>query len=495
MRKLADRRGWLLALLGLTLAAVLLTRWWSTRPPPTFEEMGWPAEGMWRLGAPIEGDPEQLARLLSLPYAAGSQLAPAPGLGVVEYQPDRTQPGVNLYLSGHASEALLMDLEGVLVHRWQVDFEDAFPGIDQRPQQNQARYIRRAHLLPDGDLLVLWQANGLARVDLRSKVVWAKDLGFYNDLFYSCEPPASHDPPPTLGGGRAPAPTVRGGVGERPPAPHPDPRRGRPCAPPAVETLIALHKTAEDRPRFGREPVLNDHLLWLNAATGEILRRISLLDALVDSPWASALDRRPDHADILHANTVTVLDQESVQGSPFAAGQILFSLREISLLGVLDPDTEQLVWARQGPPYRMQHEPVLLPGGRLLLFDNQGLDDGARAIEITLDGDIRWSFPDPKTTSDRDAEVAVYSRLMGTVQRLANDNTLVVATEAGRAIEVTPDGEIVWRFETPHRTGDRGRFIAVLPQLERLPEPAWLHAPPPPGDESDAHPPRRPVTK
>ena len=419
----------LLLILALTVATSASVWWWSRAPVQTPQDEGWP-EGFWRYGEPIEGDPEQLARLLSLPYAAGSQIAAVPGLGVVEHDRERTQPGLNLYVSGHASEVLLMDADGVLIHRWQIDFEDAFPDVAARPEQEQTGYIRRALLMPDGDLLVLWQGNGLARIDLRSHVKWALDLGTYNDIYYSEE-------------------------------------QGSPV-------LLTIGKIAERRPSVDAQPILNDHLVWVDPDTGEIQRRISLLDALLASPWAGALEARPEHADILHANTVTILDATSASGSLFSAGQILFSLREVSLLGVLDPASEELVWALQGPPFHMQHEPVLLPGGRILLFDNQGAEHGSRAAELDLAGEILWSYPDQGTKTGE--HVPVGSALMGTVQRLANGNTLIVASETGRAIEVTRSGEVVWRFETPHRAGTDGRFIAVLPQLERVPEPGWLTA-------------------
>ncbi len=416
------RRAYVVALVGTLLAAAGV--WWWARPIDIANEELPRPTGYWRRGAPLEGDPEDLARLLSLPYAVGSQAASVPGLGVVTHDPARAHPGINLYVSGHASEALLVDMAGELQHRWNMEFIDALPQSDEATEHS---YMRRVQLTPDGDLIVLWQGQGLARIDLRSRLKWASDIGVYNDLYY-------------------------------------DRQNG-------LETLIVIHKLAEQRPELAERPILNDRLAWLDAATGEVLRSISLLDALVRSPWASALDRRPPQADILHGNTVTVLDESMVDGSPFAAGWILFSLREISLVGVLDPETETVVWALQGPPFEAQHEPVLLPGGRILLLDNKGPDRPrqSRVLEVSLTGEVLWSWPPQDNGSQ-----GLATPLMGTVQRLPNGNTLIVESEAGRALEVAPAGEVVWKFETPHRAGERGELIAVLPEVFRIDPPDWL---------------------
>jgi hypothetical protein len=54
-------------------------------------------------------------------------------------------------------------------------------------------------------------------------------------------------------------------------------------------------------------------------------------------------------------------------------------------------------------------------------------------------------------------------------RRLPNGNTLIVESQAGRAIEVTPDQEIVWEFVHPHRAGPQDELIAQLFDVVRLP--------------------------
>jgi hypothetical protein len=80
-----------------------------------------------------------------------------------------------------------------------------------------------------------------------------------------------------------------------------------------------------------------------------------------------------------------------------------------------------------------------------------------------------------------------YSRCCGTAQRLPNGNTLITYTGPGRAVEVTPSGRTVWKFENPHSIGvdddtmnelmEDDDLIAQLMEVYRLPPDfgaAWL---------------------
>ena len=61
-----------------------------------------------------------------------------------------------------------------------------------------------------------------------------------------------------------------------------------------------------------------------------------------------------------------------------------------------------------------------------------------------------------------------YSHFKGAAQRLPNGNTLITESTRGRAVEVTPAGEIVWEFYNPHRAGENGELVANLCELVRL---------------------------
>jgi len=110
----------------------------------------------------------------------------------------------------------------------------------------------------------------------------------------------------------------------------------------------------------------------------------------------------------------------------------------------------------------MQHQPTLLPNGRLLIFDNRGADGLTRVLEFDTDTEeIVWEFrgqPDLPLSSPE----------AGSAQRLGNGNTLITESERGRAIEITTTDKVVWEFVSPHRGGHNGELVATLFEIVRL---------------------------
>ena len=95
-------------------------------------------EGLWR-EAPIEGAPEELtpeqkaelADLMALGYSTGVRTDEGQSGGIMRHDPELAHDGLNLLVSGHATEAVLMDMKGRGLHKWSMPFERAFPEIDQ----------------------------------------------------------------------------------------------------------------------------------------------------------------------------------------------------------------------------------------------------------------------------------------------------------------------------------------------------------------------------
>ena len=393
--------------------------WWFDRraddadPSQEFEVV--PA-GRWHRVTPVAADdPEELARVLSLPYTAGSRPA-TDQVGVVAHDEALAQPGVNLYVSGHDPEAILMTNGGRALHRWFYPFERAFP---DRPTTTETGFFRRAHLFPDGDLLVLYQGGGLVRLSPRSEPRWAIGRGFYNDFH----------------------------VG-------PD------------GTIHAIGKLARRIDEIDPEEAVLEDFVQVMEPDGELVSRASLLELMRASPFAELLEPLPQHADILHSNTITVLDGALAERSPlFAAGNWLVSLREVDVVAIVNPRAPAVLWARRGP-WVAQHEPVLLEDGRILLFDNRGADGRTRILEIdplaAETDSIRWEYRGPEARP-------LLSEEGGSVARLANGNTLITESEAGRAIEIDRRERIVWEFVSPHRAGSNDELVATLWEVQRLP--------------------------
>lgn len=412
MSRLPPLRGVLLLALAAATAASLALR----LRPPAAAPAETPPAGFWRLdaaGAPERAD-EALARQLSLPYAAGSVRAGAGRTGVVAWAPRAAQPGANLYVSGHGHEAILLALDGTPLHRWRTTLAATFPS---GPRTADAGYFRRAALLADGSLLAIVQGMGMVKLDADSRVVWTRAEPLFNDLWVA-----------------------------------PDESR-----------ILALAKRAvrRDDLRAGA-PILEDEIVTLDAG-GDVVARASLLAAFERSPYRALLTPLGPHADVLHSNTIDVLaGAGTTSKGPLAAGNLLVSLREIDTVAILDPAGREVLWAQRGP-FRRQHEPSLLPDGRLMLFDNLGgAGGGSRVVAVDpATGEIETlfaGFPGRRFASAQ----------AGVARRLANGNLLVVSSEQGVAWEVTPGGEIAWEFKSPHRAGPRRELVAALFDVVRV---------------------------
>jgi hypothetical protein len=384
-----------------------------------------PAEGAGRWRTTSEADPPsdtaaRTAELESIGYLAGSRRAQAPG-GVQVLDPARVQPGVNLVVSGHAPEAMLVSNDGRLLHRWGIACRTAFPSV---PASDQPRflYFRRAKLLRNGDLLAIFEGTGMVRLRPDSSLVWAWPGHAHHDL---------------------------------------DQRRdGR---------IVTLTREARVVPRIDPvNPILVDSVVELSP-DGVELRRVSLLDALEATEGVEAADARltnvleATRGDVLHANAVRVVEQACAGPlAPAQPGDVLVSLRSLDLVGVVDFEAGRFRWLRQGD-WHGQHQPQLLANGHVLLFDNGG-GGHSRVLEFDPEtGAQTWQWSGT-------AEDPLWSETCGSVQRLPSGDTLVVESDGGRALLVAPDGHLVWRFDSPWRAGTDDELVATLFDVERLPD-------------------------
>ena len=198
--------------------------------------------------------------------------------------------------------------------------------------------------------------------------------------------------------------------------------------------------------------ILDDQIAILGPK-GRGLGSVSILDVFRASDeysdWVSN-NELPEGPDILHTNSIEVSERD---GRTTA----LVSIRSIGALALIDLDAKSLVWALRGE-WRMQHEAQFV-SDRILLFDNLGLDERSRVIEIDPDdGRILWEWSEP----------GFFTRGAGAVQRLSNGNTLITESENGRIIEIDPDGDIVWEYLNPE-TIRRGRELTLgIMRAERV---------------------------
>jgi hypothetical protein len=180
-----------------------------------------------------------------------------------------------------------------------------------------------------------------------------------------------------------------------------------------------------------------------------------------------------DSGDIFHTNTVEVLDGRLADRLPaFREGNVLICIRELDNIAVIDMDSEKVVWGTEGP-WLKQHQPTVLPDGRMLIFDNGGSRGASRVMELDpVTREIVWVYKG-------DISNTFSSPQCGSNSRLPNGNTLISETDRGRAFEVTRDREIVWEYINPAQAGDESEFIASIFEVIRIPPSyvsSWLEA-------------------
>jgi hypothetical protein len=360
---------------------------------------------------------EELRKLQSLGYLAGSTPMPSE-TGVVYLEAEHAQPGLNFFTSGHFPGAVLMDMEGNVLHEWEYAFLRAWPNKEEDAEADGADYWRWAYLFPNGDVLAIFEGLGLIKVDKDSNLLWKHWGGEHHDLEVTED-------------------------GE----------------------IYVLTRKAHTIPEISRLPILEDFVTILDPQ-GRKVREVSVLDAFANSAFSGAPEARdrPKRGDIYHTNAIEVLDGRLADRIPaFRKGNVLLSMRQLSTIAVLDMATEQIVWVSSGM-WLEQHDPKVLENGNIMLFDNKGDDGKSKIIEFDpVTKELAWAYHGTE-------QCVFFTKMCGAAHRLPNGNTIISESDYGRAFEVTPEGFIVWEFLNPNRAGETGELIATLFDVARLPE-------------------------
>jgi hypothetical protein len=345
--------------------------------------------------------------------------------------------GYTLYSSGDGSYAQLIAMDGRVAHEWSRPFSEVWNAAAavEHPQRDELIFFHKARVLPNGDLLALYEAAGdtpwgygLVKLDRNAEVIWAYLQHAHHDFDIAED--------------------------------------GR------IVTLIQdfTNERLDEFPALER-PRIEDFLVVLSPE-GEELKRISLTRAMLASRFKALLYTIPSFAlaDPLHANAVEVIDPARAGKLPGRQpDQVLLSFREPGAIAVLDLATEEIVWATRGP-WIGQHDPSLLPDGNILLFDNIGnFQSGNTSQVIEVDPEtlgIAWRYSGLPGRP-------FASIIRSSAQRLPNGNTLITESDGGRLFEVTRDGQTVWEYLNPVRGGDRDEYIPVLSWGQRI-DPAVL---------------------
>jgi len=360
----------------------------------------------------------------------------------------RAFKGYTLFAPKHNTMVYLMDNEGRVVNRWDTEYE---PG--------QSVYLlENGHLLhccftKNGNFTRGGEGGRLEEYDWEGNLVW--------EFEYSTDKVLSHHDIAPLPNGN-------------------------------VLLLAVEYKSQEECVEAGFDPrqlrdghLFPEHIIEVKKTgpkSGEIVWRWHVWDHLVQDFDAT----KANYGDVSeHPELIDV--HGSQRGIPAFwnhgnsidynadLDQIVLSARGFNEIWVIDHATTteeaagpagHLLW-RWGNPIAhqngqredrqlfQQHDAQWIPdncpgAGNMLIFNN-GLDRGfSSVIEIkppvdehgrytSYDAPIVWEYR-------ADPPEAFYSSEISGAHRLPNGNTLICAGCVGNFIEVTPDGEIVWRY-------------------------------------------------
>ncbi len=335
---------------------------------------------------------------------------PAP-IGVRVHKPEQCCPGYTLFSPAMGKTEYLMDMHGLIVHTWPCT------------------HSQLGELLPNGNLMVDNYGAWLEELEPDGTRVWRWEGRYHHDFYVL----------------------------------------------PNDNIVMLTSEIVDVKPGFypeGQEPpdMRTDFVVEIDRAGNEVWRFSFLdhIDALADLVGFPI----PAHygvkqlggsvawrgiGDWAHLNTIEVLPDTPLgrRDSRFRHGNLLFSMRAIDIIGVIDRDSEEIVWAWGLGVLDGQHQPTMLPNGNILIFDNGTYRGHSAAVEMDpATGEVVWQYVEPET---------FWSPFRGGVQRLRNGNTLICESDAGRIFEATPDKEIVWDFASPFIAlsggGGQGRHI------------------------------------
>jgi hypothetical protein len=329
--------------------------------------------------------------------------------------PDKLSPGLVFVQGVNAKRqifARVMDRDGTVVHEWRPDWfkvwgsEGAFPD-DVRPKQKPGVILMGAQILPSGDLVANFHGLSTFRMDPCGNVVWKLQNYGHHSLEL----------------------TDDGAM------------------------WVGAERGYEEGTRYPNYAADSDYwVLQKISLDGTILRNIDVLDVLHKNGLEGLmyLSTTSDKYTAVFGDTMHLNDVEAYpSGWPsqvFSPGDIMFSLRNINSVLVIDPETLQIKFRTTGRVLR-QHDPDFMPGDRISIFDNHNLtpdlsfaDSASRVVEI-----------DARTGALRDildgaGPTYFFSQRAGSHQRLPNGNILVQSESGGRVMEFLPDGRLAWSW-------------------------------------------------
>ena len=349
--------------------------------------------------------------------------------GLTHHDPAHSWKGYTLICGTNSQDAVLLDMQGRVVHRWHID-ERRFFTVELLPNGHLLAMVAPDHPPPVRDS----ENQGRFSVDPggppgvfdflggRGNGLW--ELDWDGELVWSYENPGIHHDFHRLENGNTVTlewvemtkeveASVIGGA----------PQPGQPMPP----------------------IMMGDDIIEIDPS-GEVISRIRLWQVL--QPEDAVICPLENRWEWTHANSIEQLPD----------GGLLFSARNVSTIGIVDPPRDDgpgsLRWRFGQPEISHQHHASWQSDGRVLVYDNgmHRLQDlsYSRVLAINPENDefdvIFQGMPREQ----------FFSAHISGVSRLPNGNHLITEGAAGRLFEVDSRSAVVWEWISPFQTLQRG---------------------------------------
>lgn len=329
--------------------------------------------------------------------------------GLTHFEPFYCVKGYTLVTPLSGDSSYLIDMRGRIVHRWRLPGFRLFYG----------------RLLANGNLLVMGSDASVPPPQVPPGTVPAfeanirriggnathlHELDWDGNVAWRYEDPTIHHDFVRLANGNTLMPAFV-------------------QLPPEVAAAVrGGYRTRERLP-----PMIGDDFLEVDRRGAEV-RRIHLWQLL--DPRRDALCPLERRLEWTHTNSLDVN----------AKGDILFSCRQNSRIGIIDGESGKLFWKYGAPHIHHQHHATFLRDGKVQVFDNGMHRPGtprSAVVEIdTKTNEATWQFAGVP-------EQQFFSGHISGAERLAGENVLVCEGASGRVFEATRRGEVVWEWISP----------------------------------------------
>lgn len=353
----------------------------------------------------------------------------------------QTQPGLSLVTEIAAERSIsakIIDLNGEIVHQWEIDWFEMWPDPQHLPknlvpQTRPGTNIHGAVVMENGDLIFNFESKGLIRIDPDGEVVWRLPYLTHHSIH-------QHD-----------------------------------------DGNLWVSGTKYQTEKVSRLPNLippfHEETILEITPQGKILREWYVADILRKNGYTGLLymgslnnentaiqgdGRLLGNTDILHLNDVEPFSTK-LQPGFFEPGDVMVSLRNINTVFVFDVESEKIEYLSTGQFVR-QHDPDFIDGNTFSVFDNNNNNapQSERSSKIVIvsakDNTSEVFFEGSKNN-------AFFTRVMGKHQWQPNGNLLISESMSGRGFEIDRQGKVVWEYIN---YVDRS-IVGVVGEVQRLP--------------------------